>query len=182
MTAPDRTAHRQTLDQETLATLYRLHAPYLLRALLRLANGDRGKAEDILQETFVRAWQHPEALSRGAEQARPWLFTVARRIAIDHFRMQAARVREVADETPEEYATGQDPYEEVLAAHEIRLALAELPPHQREVLEQLHLRGRSVADAATALGIPAGTVKSRHFYAIRALRPVLVRRGLVAAL
>lgn len=180
MTAPGTTAQRQTLDQETLAELYRLHAPHLLRALLRLANGDRGKAEDILQETFVRAWQHPEAISRGAESARPWLFTVARRIAIDHFRMQAARAREVADEACEEHTTGHDPYDEVLAAHEIRLALAELPSHQREVLEQLHLKGRSVADAATVLGIPAGTVKSRHFYAVRALRPVLERRGLLA--
>lgn len=91
---------RPTLDQETLAELYRLHGGYLLRALLRVTNGDRGKAEDILQETLLRAWQHPEAISRGTEQSRPWLFTVARRIAIDHFRMAAARAQEVVGEAP----------------------------------------------------------------------------------
>ncbi|MEV4561372.1 sigma-70 family RNA polymerase sigma factor [Kitasatospora sp. NPDC049285] len=180
-TAAQTTAPRQTLDQDTLAELYRLHAPYLLRALLRLTSGDRGKAEDILQETFVRAWQHPEAISRGPEFARPWLFTVARRIAIDHFRMQAARAQEVADDAPEERTAGHDPYEEVLASHDLRRALAELPDHQRQVLEELHLRDRSVADAAAVLGVPAGTVKSRHFYALRALRPVLERRGMLAA-
>ncbi|MFD3998753.1 sigma-70 family RNA polymerase sigma factor [Streptomyces sp. NPDC058548] len=171
-----------TMDQETLAELYQMHAPYLLRSLLRLTSGDRGKAEDILQETFVRAWQHPEALSRGPEHGRPWLFTVARRIAIDHFRMQSARAQEVADDAPEERSAGRDSYEDVLALHDLTAALAELPDHQREVLEQLHIEDRSVAQAAVVLGIPAGTVKSRHFYAIRALRPVLERRGMLAAM
>ncbi|MFC8448900.1 sigma-70 family RNA polymerase sigma factor [Kitasatospora sp. NPDC057223] len=172
---------RATLDQETLAELYRLHGPYLLRALMRVTSGDRGKAEDILQETLLRAWQHPEAISRGPELSRPWLFTVARRIAIDHFRMQAARAQEVTDETPEERATTQDPFDEVLGALDIGVALARLQPLHREVLTELHLKGRSVADAARALGVPAGTVKSRNFYALRALRPVLVAQGVVAA-
>ncbi|MDH6116806.1 sigma-70 family RNA polymerase sigma factor [Kitasatospora sp. GAS204B] len=173
------TAERRTLDQQTLAELYRLHGQHLLRALLRLTSGDRGRAEDILQETLLRAWQHPEAIAGGPEKSRPWLFTVARRIAIDHFRMRAARAQEVGDGTvPEEADLIHDPYDDVLAAHDIGLALAELPAHHREVLVELHLNGRSVADAATVLGIPAGTVKSRNFYAIRALRPVLEQRGL----
>ena len=174
-------APRATLDQETLAELYRLHGPYLLRALMRVTSGDRGKAEDILQETLLRAWQHPEAISRGPELSRPWLFTVARRIAIDHFRMQAARAQEVTDETPEDRATAQDPFDEVLGALDIGVALDRLQPLHREVLTELHLKGRSVADAARILGVPAGTVKSRNFYALRALRPVLEQQGTVAA-
>ncbi|MDH6133286.1 RNA polymerase sigma-70 factor (ECF subfamily) [Kitasatospora sp. MAA4] len=164
---------RATLDQETLAEIYRLHGPYLLRALLRVTSGDRGKAEDILQETLLRAWQHPEAISRGAEQSRPWLFTVARRIAIDHFRMAAARAQEVADEAPEERTVLEDPFDQVLSAWDMELALAQLQPHHRDVLVELHLNDRSVADAAVVLGVPVGTVKSRNFYAIRAMRPVL---------
>ncbi|MGW5848683.1 sigma-70 family RNA polymerase sigma factor [Streptomyces sp. NPDC055254] len=170
-------ARRPTLDRDTLAELYRLHAPYLLRALLRLTSGDRGKAEDMLQETFLRAWQHPQALTRGPEHGRPWLYTVARRIAIDHFRMQAARVKELGDETPEERAAPHDPYEEALVAHDIRGVLAELPPHHREVLVELHLNDRSSTDAAAVLGVPPGTVKSRNFYAVRALRQLLEQHG-----
>ncbi len=168
---------RPTLDQETLAELYRLHGGYLLRALLRVTNGDRGKAEDILQETLLRAWQHPEAFTRGPEQSRPWLFTVARRIAIDHFRMAAARAPEVVGDAPEECTSLHDPYDEVLAARDLDQVLSRLQPHHREVLVELHLKDRSVVQAAERLGIPAGTVKSRNFYAIRALRPVLAANG-----
>ncbi|MGF1428316.1 sigma-70 family RNA polymerase sigma factor [Kitasatospora sp. LaBMicrA B282] len=171
-------AERATLDQKTLAELYRLHGPDLLRALVRLTSGDRGKAEDILQETFVRAWQHPEAIADGPEKCRPWLFTVARRIAIDHFRMRAARAQEVAELAPDEHVATHDPYDAVLQAHDIGQALTELTPQHREVLTELHLNGRSVNDTATLLGVPPGTVKSRNFYAIRTLRPVLLRRGL----
>src|SRR4051794_23294687 len=97
-------ATRPTLDQETLAELSRLHGPYLLRALIRVTSGDRGRAEDIMQETLIRAWQHPEAFTRGPEHGRPWLITVARRIAIDHYRMQAARAQEVLGQSAEEHA------------------------------------------------------------------------------
>ncbi|MFB7943132.1 sigma-70 family RNA polymerase sigma factor [Streptomyces sp. NPDC127049] len=172
---------RPTMDRDTLAELHRLHASALLRALLRLTSGDRGRAEDMLQETFLRAWQNPQALVRGPEHGRPWLFTVARRIAIDHFRAQSARVKELGDETPEDRAGPDDPYEEIVIAHAVGDALAELPDHQREVLVELHLNDRSTADAAAVLGVPPGTVKSRNFYAVRALRSVLERHGLAQA-
>ncbi|MBP0452354.1 sigma-70 family RNA polymerase sigma factor [Kitasatospora sp. RG8] len=144
-----------------------------MRALLRATGGDRGKAEDILQETLLRAWQHPEALAAGPEQSRPWLFTVARRIAIDHYRMAAARVREVLGEESTDRPVADDPYDQVVVARDVDAALRRLQDHHRAVLVELHLNDRSVADAATRLGVPPGTVKSRNFYAIRALRPVL---------
>jgi RNA polymerase sigma-70 factor (ECF subfamily) len=172
------TAGRATLDQDILAELYRLHGPYLMRALMRVTSGDRGKAEDILQETLLRAWQNPAAFQRGLEQSRPWLFTVARRIAIDHFRMATARVQEVADDAPEEHVSPHDPYDEVLGARDLATAMAELQPHHREVLVELHLKGRSMVEAAQALGVAVGTVKSRSFYAVRALRPILEARGI----
>ncbi|MEU9127539.1 sigma-70 family RNA polymerase sigma factor [Kitasatospora sp. NPDC048540] len=172
---------RATLDQQTLAELYRLHGGYLLRAMLRATNGDRGKAEDIVQETLLRAWQNPDAIRRGPEHSRPWLFTVARRIAIDHFRMQSARPQEVAGETPEGHAGAHDPYEEVLDARDMAVVLAELSPRHRDVLVELHMKDRSMAEAAAVLGVPVGTVKSRSFYAVRALRPILEARGLASA-
>ncbi|MFE4973699.1 sigma-70 family RNA polymerase sigma factor [Kitasatospora sp. NPDC056651] len=168
------------LDQDTLAELYRVHGPGLLRAMLRVTSGDRGKAEDILQETFLRAWQNPAAIERGIEESRPWLFTVARRIAIDHFRSASARAREIGVNSPDEYAGTHDPYEDVIAARDLATAMAELQPHHRDVLVELHLNGRSTAEVATALGVPVGTVKSRNFYAVRALRPILAARGILS--
>jgi RNA polymerase sigma-70 factor (ECF subfamily) len=166
-----------TLDEATLAELYRLHGGYLLRALVRITNGDRGKAEDILQETLIRAWRNPGAVTRGPAEFRPWLFTVARRIAIDHFRMVGARVKEVGDETPEDHIPSYDPFDSVAEARDIEVVLAQLPAHHREVLVELHLNGRSVAETARRLGVPAGTVKSRHHYAVRAVRPMLEAAG-----
>ncbi|GGV20617.1 hypothetical protein GCM10010495_39910 [Kitasatospora herbaricolor] len=171
--AADPGAARPTLDPGTLAELYRLHGGYLLRALQRVTNGDRGKAEDILQETLLRAWQHPEAIAAGPEQSRPWLFTVARRIAIDHYRMAAARAQEVSGDMLEDRPPVADPYAEAVALRDIERVLERLQPHHREVLVELHLKDRSVQEAAERLGVPSGTVKSRNFYAIRALRPLL---------
>ncbi|MEU1284203.1 sigma-70 family RNA polymerase sigma factor [Kitasatospora sp. NPDC005856] len=168
-----------TLDQDTLAELYRVHGPGLLRAMLRVTSGDRGKAEDILQETFLRAWQNPAAIERGIEESRPWLFTVARRIAIDHFRTASARAREVGSDSVDDHAGTHDPYEDVIAARDLATAMAELQPHHRDVLVELHLNGRSTAEVASVLGVPVGTVKSRNFYAVRALRPILAARGIV---
>ncbi|MEV7188899.1 sigma-70 family RNA polymerase sigma factor [Kitasatospora sp. NPDC093102] len=164
---------RQTLDPETLAEISRLHGGYLLRALMRSTRGDRGKAEDILQETLLRAWQHPGALSKGPEHSRAWLFTVARRIAIDHHRMAASRAPEAIGETVEDRPLADDPYEQVVAARDIAMALRRVQKHHREVLVELHLKDRSVLEASARLGLPPGTVKSRNFYAVRALRPVL---------
>ncbi len=169
------------LDEATLAELYRLHGAHLLRALLRLTNGDHGRAEDILQETLLRAWNNPGAIADGAERARPWLFTVARRIAIDHFRMVAARVQEVADEAPEDHGRVDDPFDAVLEAHDLDVVLDRLPAHHRDVVVELHLKGRSIAQAAETLGVPVGTVKSRNHHAIRALRPILQAAGYDAA-
>ncbi|WP_371493748.1 sigma-70 family RNA polymerase sigma factor [Kitasatospora sp. NBC_00374] len=171
--AASRDAARPTLDPDTLAEIHRLHGGYLLRALLRTTGGDRGKAEDILQETLLRAWQHPEALSAGPEQSRPWLFTVARRIAIDHYRMAAARAREALGESTEDRPRPDNPYDQVVVARDVDRALRRLQEHHREVLVELHLNDRSVADTAARLGVPPGTVKSRNFYAVRALRPIL---------
>ncbi|MGH3375889.1 MAG: sigma-70 family RNA polymerase sigma factor, partial [Actinoallomurus sp.] len=170
-----------TLDEATLAELYRLHGGYLLRALVRITNGDRGKAEDIVQETLIRAWRNPGALTRGPMECRPWLLTVARRIAIDHFRMVAARAKEVSDEAPGDRTPSYDPFDSVVEACDIEIVLAQLPAHHREVLVELHLNGRSVAETARRLGVPAGTVKSRHYYAVRAVRPILEAAGVHAA-
>ena len=73
-------------DEQLLRALFDQHAPALLSYALRLVDGDRGRAEDVVQETLLRAWRHPEAMAPDRGSPRPWLFAVARRIAVDEHR------------------------------------------------------------------------------------------------
>lgn len=159
--------------------LYAAHADRLLAYVTRLTHGDRGRAEDVVQETLLRAWQHPEAIRRSPEAVRPWLFTVARHLVIDNVRAAAARPREVGDAALAS-VPADDEIDRAVQAWEIADALAALSPEHRAVLAETYYRGRSVAQAAEVLGVPAGTVKSRTYYALRALRLALEERGVVS--
>lgn len=170
-TAPER------IPDEALRDLYEVHGSVILSFLVRLTRGDAHRAEDILQETFVRAWRHPEARSATGEWSRPWLFTVARRIAIDQARAALIRPGELSDERLGERPHPDDGYERVVDRNEVHAALAALPDRLRDVLIEVYFRDHTIAEAAENLGIPGGTVKSRTFYALRALREELIGRG-----
>ena len=162
-------------DEELVRALYAEHAAALLRFTLRMTDGDRQRAEDIVQETLLRAWLHPEAIAE--RPARPWLFAVARNLAVDAHRARKARPQEVG-EGALNLVPVPDEADRVLESWAVADALSALRPDHRQVLLETYYRGRSVAEAAAVLGIPAGTVKSRAFYALRALRLALEERGL----
>ncbi len=162
-------------DESLVRALYAEHAAPLLRYALRLTDGDRQRAEDIVQETLFRAWRHPEAIAD--RPARPWLFAVARNIAVDAHRARRARPQEVG-EGALELVPVPDEADRVLESWAVADALSALRPEHRRVLLETYYLGRSVAEAAAVLGIPAGTVKSRAFYALRALKLALEERGL----
>jgi RNA polymerase sigma-70 factor (ECF subfamily) len=162
-------------DEALVRALYSEHAGPLLRYALHLTSGDRQRAEDIVQETLLRAWLHPEAISE--RPARPWLFAVARNLAVDAYRARRARPHEVG-EGALELVAAPDEADRALESWAVADALSSLRPEHRSVLLETYYRGRSVAEAASALGIPAGTVKSRTFYALRALKLELEERGL----
>ncbi len=169
-------------DDEALRTLYATHAGSLLRYVLRLTRGDRQRAEDVVQETMLRAWRSLGVLDPARGSARGWLCTVARNLVIDQERMRRARPVEVGEEPLVLFpASGPEPDEafaRALLSWQLAEALSMLSPDHRAVLLELYYRERTVAEAAEALGIPAGTVKSRAFYAVRALRLVCEERGL----
>ena len=167
-------AHKVS-DEELVRALYAEHAAALLRFTLRMTDGDRQRAEDIVQETLLRAWLHPEAIAE--RPARPWLFAVARNLAVDAHRARKARPTEVG-EGALNLVPVPDEADRVLESWAVADALAALRPDHRQVLLETYYRGRSVAEAATVLGVPAGTVKSRAFYALRALKLALEERGL----
>jgi RNA polymerase sigma-70 factor, ECF subfamily len=166
---------RMSSDEELIRALYAEHATPLLRYAVHLMSGDRQRAEDIVQETLLRAWQHPEAIA--GRPARPWLFAVARNLAIDAYRARQSRPTEVG-EAALDVLPVPDEADRALESWAIADALSSLRMEHKRVLLETYYRGKSVAEAAATLGVPAGTVKSRTFYALRALRLALEERGL----
>lgn len=166
-----------TADERLLRALYDEHGGPLLGYVLRLTGGDRGQAEDVMQETLLRAWRHPEALA--GRPVRPWLFTVARNLVVDAHRARRARPQETGiTEQVLMTAAGSDDIDRALESWTVAEALADLSAPHRAVLVETYYRGRSVAEASKTLGIPPGTVKSRTYYALRALKLALEERGL----
>jgi RNA polymerase sigma-70 factor (ECF subfamily) len=163
-------------DETALRELYDAHAGALLAYAIRLTGGDRGRAEDVVQETMLRAWRHRDALEEARGPIRPWLFTVAHHVAIDAYRARAARPTEVGDSVLEAIPSADD-IDVRLDRLLILDALSALSAEHRSVLVETYFRGHSVAEAAMALGVPPGTVKSRTFYALRALKLALAERG-----
>jgi RNA polymerase sigma-70 factor, ECF subfamily len=163
-------------DAELLRAMYAEHGDALYAHALRLANGDRQRAEDLVQETLLRAWRHPEALDPDRGSVRAWLFTTARNLAIDSWRRRSVRVGEVVTDVLPEALT-DDETDRTVESWLIAEALARLSAVHREVLVECFYQGHSVAEAAARLGVPPGTVKSRTHYALRSLRLVLEEMG-----
>jgi len=164
-------------DAVALRHLHQVHRPVLLAYITRLTKGDTHWAEDILQETLLRAWKNPEARNADGRWSRAWLCTVARRITIDHVRAGQARPSEYFDERIDAHAGTDDSIERLLDGREVRAALSALPERLRRILIEIYFQERSVAEAAEILDVPAGTIKSRTFYALKALREALHERG-----
>lgn len=166
-------------DAVLLRSLQQEHGEALQAYALRLCQGDRQRAEDLVQETLVRAWRHPASMDPANGSVRAWLFTTARNLAIDAWRRRSVRVSEVVTDQVPEQPPEVDEADRAVEAWTIAEALQRLSPAHREVLRECFYHGRSVAEAAARLGIPPGTVKSRTHYALRALRVVLEEAGVV---
>ncbi|MCB9011221.1 MAG: sigma-70 family RNA polymerase sigma factor [Actinobacteria bacterium] len=152
------------------------HRGALLRWVTRRM-GDASTAEEVVQETLVRAWLHHDRYdaNRGAERA--WLFGIARHVMDDHVRRSG---RFVPMASPPESGDAESAAREVERAVEaslVREALDALSPDHCAVLVAAHFDGQSVGEIALKLGIPEGTVKSRLYYGLRRLRDVLTEWG-----
>jgi len=155
-----------------LRTLHDEHAAPLLRYVIHLT-GDPGLAEDIVQETLIRAWRKCADLDQSGTRA--WLTTVARHLAIDASR-RASHRHEVGTDTVPDHGIA-DRSDTVLDAWLIADSLASLSHDHRAVIVHAYYGGESTAEIAEELEIPPGTVKSRLHYGLRALRLALQERG-----
>lgn len=169
-------------DEEAVHAAYLRYGPEIYRFLLR-GIGDAGAAEDLTQETFVKAWRNADRYDEELSSLRGWLFGIARNTMIDHVR--AAQVRpwqgRVVDPTSElARGTGSevaDATERLLQQWVVEEALRRIPDHHREVIVQTYLRDRPHDEVAAELGVPVGTVRSRLFYGLKALRSALDEMG-----
>ncbi|HYO40659.1 MAG TPA: sigma-70 family RNA polymerase sigma factor [Nocardioidaceae bacterium] len=155
------------------------HAVALWRFCLRLVDGDRGRAEDVVQEAMLRAWRHRAVLEGSSPALRAWLFTVARNIVVDEWRSPRSRRETLVADVPDP-GDADDRSDQLLMSWVVAEALSGLSVDHRAVLLECYYRGRSVSEAARRLGVPPGTVKSRTHYALRALRLALEELGVGA--
>ncbi len=157
--------------EEMVAQLYKDNGAFILSYVTHLLR-DRHLAEDVVQETMLRAWRHCARFSPDKGSVRGWLMKVAHNIAVDKIRMLKSRPAEIAHSSAS-LALVEDHSDAVITALEVRRALARLSPDHRAVLEHVYLNGFSTRETAEWLGIPEGTVFSRAFYALRLMRSEL---------
>ncbi len=143
--------------------------------------GDAGAAEEAVQDTLVRAWRHVHQFDPSRGSVAAWLFGIARNVTTDWHRRQAARPRlvggsEVAPADGPEALTEAE-VERTLEAWQLAEALHGLSPEHRDAVVEVHYLGYTVREAADRHGLPVGTVKSRLYYGLRALRLRLEEMG-----
>src|ERR1700755_2572134 len=160
-----------TGDRSAFDQLYQRYArPVFGLALRRL--GDRGRAEDAVQETFASIWRSARTYKPERGPGAPWLYAVARNAIVDRARGRT----DIPAEIPDEAAPGLGPAdraEQNWVSWRVHRALEELPEREREVVALAYWSGLSQSEVAEFLGIPLGTVKTRTRAALMRLSELL---------
>ena len=163
----------ETADEAGLHEAFLAHGGEMF-GLARRATNDAGAAEEIVQETFVRAWRARHRFDPGLGNLRTWLFAIERNVVIDHARSKTVRRTEpLAQDVP----VDTDDLEQAMVSWQVEEAMRRLRAEHRHVLLETYYKGRASRDVAADLGIPEGTVRSRLFYALRSLRLALEELG-----
>ncbi len=152
---------------------YAAHGGELYRFALR-SLGDIGAAQDVVQETFLRAWRAADRFDPELASLRVWLFAIARNVVVDHSRRVDARpwLRHLAEPKDVEAAADSvtDPSDRLLRGWVVEEALHRIGEDHRRAIVETYLRDRPYQEVAGDLGIPVATLRTRVFYALKALR------------
>jgi RNA polymerase sigma-70 factor, ECF subfamily len=158
--------------EDAARRLYRAYGGDLYGfALNRL--GDRELAEEVVQETFTSVWRNADGFDAGKGSVRTWIYGIARNAVIDCARRRSRRLPLPRFAPAEDDEAVSEPIEQALLRWQLQIAFARLTPEHREVLRLGHFGGLSVKEIAEVTGLPPGTVKSRTYYALQALRLAL---------
>ena len=171
-------------DSAAFELLYDRHAPVVLGVVVKIV-GDRAVGEEVLQDTYWRLWTQAASYDPAKGPLRPWLFSIARRLALDVLRRQSVRPQPARDESEaRRLETAPAPGDDVptavgdtLAAAQLRDALGELSAEQRRVLELAYFGGLTRQEIAHATNTPLGTVHTRARLGLQNLRAKLETSG-----
>jgi RNA polymerase sigma-70 factor (ECF subfamily) len=170
-------------EVDALARLYDRYGSLAYSVALRVL-GDPGKAEDVVQDAFLKLWHSAARFDSHRGSLRTWVITAVRNRSIDYLRGRSAherQEREIPVET-ESTGAGSDPWCEVAASIErdlIREALGNLPPEQRQAVELAYFGGYSHREIAEMIHVPLSTVKGRMRLALEKLHSYLQGRGFI---
>ncbi len=166
---------RRSDETFDVAELYDGHGASVFAFALN-ALGDRGEAEDCVQDVFVRAWRSRHSYRPDLASIRTWLFAIARNVIVDAHRARARR-----PQPREADHDHRSPVADRTAASLDRLvvteALARLTREHREVVVQIRLRGLTYEELAERTGVPIATLRTRMYYGLKALREALKEAG-----
>jgi RNA polymerase sigma-70 factor, ECF subfamily len=168
-------------DEELMTALYTEHYGVLLSFISRYVR-DRHRAEDLVQETLLRAWKHIDQIDASeADQrgTRAYLLTIARNCVTNAWRADQRRPQLVEGEATINALPSADSVDAMIEGWLVSEALDRLSLDHRTVVRSLYYEGRTVADTAQRLSLPEGTVKSRAYYAVRALRVAFEEMGVL---
>jgi RNA polymerase sigma-70 factor (ECF subfamily) len=170
-------------DQSALADLYDLYGGLAYSVALRVL-GDRGRAEDVVQEAFLRVWNSAHRFDGSKGSLRAWLMATVRNRSIDYLRGRGAHEREERELKATVAIAGphQDPWHEVSLSLErkaVRDALSNLPIEQRQAVELAYFGGYTHREIASMTRVPLSTVKGRMRLALEKLSSYLQGTGLV---
>ncbi|MEA2440545.1 MAG: polymerase sigma-70 factor, subfamily [Thermoleophilaceae bacterium] len=188
---PRRVSHHWEMSAAMLKTLQTEETEDSMRALYRTYGselygfavsclGDRGQAEELVQEVFTRVWRHAGSFDPDKASFRTWLYGIARNAIIDLKRRQAVRPALAQNPETEDQGAVDDSFERALLRWQVGAALDRLTPEHRQVIRLAHFQGLTLREISERTGIPLGTVKSRTSYALRGLRLALEEMGVEA--
>lgn len=160
-------------DEQILTLVWQEHGRALKAATIRWLGGDQAAAEEVIQDTLWRLWQNRDVITNGRGSLRGWLLIVARNLCYDRIRARARRPPEVPHPPDMAHPSARDHAELVDTAMAVHAALESLSPEHRDVIERVYFQDQTLAQIAEDLDIPTGTVKSRSFYALRALQTAM---------